>query len=133
VPESISRHQVLSNGFSEPPTQVSGYASVDLQPEADDTTVDMPLYWSDSADLLSSILAAELTALPHLGVGPSQPSDSDVRGGRQDSLPYSLWLTAESGQQTSLHGGAHAVQNLSQIISSLVECSRYAQNTKKRR
>lgn len=75
------------------------------------------LNWPDSADLLNSILSAEFTSLPSLEILPSQ---SLVRGGQElESQPVSPWLTPDTNQG-QVHGGNHAVQNLSQIISTLV-------------
>lgn len=74
------------------------------------------LNWPDSEDLLNSILSAEFTSLPALEILPSQ---SIVRGAREpDPGPASPWLTSNINQR--VHGGNHAVRNLSQIINSLV-------------
>jgi hypothetical protein len=75
------------------------------------------LNWPDSEDLLNSILSTEFTTLPSLEILPSQ---SIVRRAEEsDSQPVSPWLTTDPSRG-SLHGGNHAVQNLSQIINSLV-------------
>lgn len=77
------------------------------------------LNWPDSADLLSAILNAEFAALPTL---ETLPSLSLVQGSQEvDFQPVSPWLTADSADnQNILHGGNNAVQNLSQIIETLV-------------
>ncbi len=95
---------------------VAEYQAVpEMSPLEDEPFVS--LNWPDSADLLNSILSAEFTTLPSLEILPSQ---SIVRGGEElESHPVSPWLTADSDQD-SLHGGNHAVQNLSQIINTLV-------------
>jgi hypothetical protein len=75
------------------------------------------LNWPDSEDLLQSILSAEFTTLPALEVLPSQ---SIIRNALElEPHPVSSWLTSDSKQE-HLHGGNHAVQNLSQIIKSMV-------------
>ena len=75
------------------------------------------LNWPDSTELLNSILSAEFMALPSLEMLPSQ---SIVRGGSvMDEEPVSPWLTSETDQGRT-HGGNHAIQNLSQIINTLV-------------
>lgn len=74
------------------------------------------LNWPDSADLLTSILSAEFTTLPSLETLPSQ---SIVRGEQElESQPASPWLTKDMDR--GLHGGNHAVRNLSHIINTLV-------------
>ncbi len=73
------------------------------------------LNWPGSEDLLNSILSAEFTTLPDLEILPSQ---SIIRGAEEPyPEPVSPWLPPD----TSMHGGNHAVRNLSQIINSLVE------------
>ncbi|KAJ9610536.1 hypothetical protein H2200_005313 [Cladophialophora chaetospira] len=74
------------------------------------------LNWPDSEDLLNSILSAEFANLPSLEVLPSQ---SMVRGAQEsEQQPVSPWLTSDASQ-SQMHGGNHAVRNLSQIINSL--------------
>lgn len=75
------------------------------------------LNWPDSEDLLNSILSTEFANLPSLEILPSQ---SIVSGAPVIEVPpASPWLTSNSSQ-SHVHGGNHAVQNLSHIITSLV-------------
>lgn len=73
----------------------------------------MSLNWPDSADLLTSILSADFTNLPALEALPSQA----VAPTESQSTPLSPWLTTDGDRQ---HRGTHAVQNLTQMITSLV-------------
>ena len=76
------------------------------------------LNWPDSEDLLNSILSTEFVNLPSL---ESLPSQYIVRGDQQaEPQPVSPWLTSDSSQ-SHVHGGNHAVRNLSQMINSMVD------------
>jgi hypothetical protein len=107
---------------SQSPSQSRGYIpNSTYQVGLDEVSLDQEpfssLNWPDSEDLLNSILSAEFTSLPSLEVLPSQ---SFVRGTEDlTSQPVSPWLTADL-DQSQVHGGNHAVQNLSQMINSLV-------------
>lgn len=85
----------------------------------DDTLLDtdetFSLNWPDSADLLNSILSTDFTTLPSVEI---LPSHAIVQGG-SELAPVSAWLTSDASPG-QLHGGNHAVQNLSQMINSLV-------------
>ncbi|KAJ9619097.1 hypothetical protein H2204_012808 [Knufia peltigerae] len=72
----------------------------------------MSLNWPDSADLLTSILAADFTNLPALEALPSQA----VAPTESEHTPLSPWLTADGDKQ---HRGTRAVKNLTEMITSL--------------
>ncbi|KIW65493.1 hypothetical protein PV04_07750 [Phialophora macrospora] len=97
------------DALSSPYQEVEGGMALDQEPF-------ISLNWPDSEDLLQSILSAEFTTLPALEILPSQSIVCSAL--ELESHPVSPWLNSDSSQE-HLHGGNHAVRNLSHIINSM--------------